>query len=86
MKLLAIKIIAAAFASSIAVANLHATALVCKSHIIDSGTHISVALTNCGTPVYNNYSTVIYTSSNDGMAYTLHVNSSGIIDNVESSV
>lgn len=58
-------------------------AMQCGNVLINEGNTSVEAINACGTPSFNNSSTLIYSNKDGGsISYTLHVNSSGIIDNV----
>ena len=58
-------------------------AMRCGVHIIGEGDSAEKAISLCGTPSFDNYSTIRWDNyQGTGMTYEVHVNAVGMIDSV----
>jgi len=58
-------------------------AMRCGTHLINEGDSVERAIALCGTPSFDNYSTVRWDNyQGTGMTYEAHVNAVGMIDSL----
>jgi hypothetical protein len=58
----------------------------CGTHLINEGDNVARMVALCGQPTTNTFSNVTYINKDgDGMNYYIHVDTNGIIDDIQFS-